>query len=102
MIRKTFSAYDKGRTWLFVMTAAGLGYMILNVSPVSTMAVAVFVILTVLFITTLFAFFLRLYDSLLIGVTAGLLLLLNAYFGLNFLNTVLLISFVLGLRFLVQ
>jgi hypothetical protein len=102
MITKTFSAYRNSRGWLFVFLAAALGFIIYSVPPLSSGVIIAFVLLLSLFITTFFSFFLRLRDSLFIGVTVGLLLALNAYFGLNPLNNVLLISFVLGLRFLVQ
>lgn len=102
MIRRTSSVYKRNRGWLFVVLAATLVFMAYAVPPDSFLMVVAFILLATAFITTLFSFFLRLRDSLLIAVTAGLILALNAYFGVNILNTVLLISFVLGLRFLVQ
>jgi hypothetical protein len=83
-------------------TVAALVLLLTAVPPHEPGAIPVFILAGTLCMVYLSSYFIRLRDSVLVGITVLFFLILNAYFGPNVLNTILLISFVLGIRFLIQ
>jgi heme/copper-type cytochrome/quinol oxidase subunit 4 len=102
MLRSRVFFGKKIRFWVLLTTVAALILLLTAVPPYQTGAVPVFILAVTLCTVYLSSYFMRLRDSVLVGITVLFFLILNAYFGPNILNTILLISFVLGIRFLIQ
>jgi len=81
------------------LTLLGLVFF---VPPDDGYIVSLFIFVFICILFMLSSFFLSRIDSFLIALLAFLACVINYSVGFNILNTVLLLSFVLGIRFLIQ
>ncbi len=81
---------------------AGLSGIILFVPPVNIMIISVMIGLAAGFCFSVSRFFLSRIHSLLIALTMGILLIVSYLTGFNFLNTILLLSFIIGVGILLK
>lgn len=102
MRKRAVAAFKKTRIYTTAASGAAAVFMVFFVPPLSYFTILLFASLLSFFGFTLASFFLAKRDAVLAGLFLFFLLALDALLGFNLLNAILLLSFVLGVRFLIQ
>ncbi|OGK62315.1 hypothetical protein A2334_02160 [Candidatus Roizmanbacteria bacterium RIFOXYB2_FULL_38_10] len=102
MQKKVASTLKKTRLLLLTILGCFICYSLLFLEPNGFPIIFAFSICVSLFVFFLTTYFVKKKDSILLSIFLFILLFINASIGFNWLNTLLLLSFVLGIRFLIQ
>lgn len=102
MRKKAIHTYDKSRNALLAVTSFAAFFTAIRIPPSGTGNVILGILAFTSCLTVASTYVLRKRDAGLLGIFVFLFLSLNAFLGFDLLNSILLLSFVLGIKFLIQ
>ncbi len=102
MRKKAIRTYDKSRNALLAATGVAAFFVALRVPPSTAATVLLGILAYTGFLAVASTYVIRKKDAALFALFIFLFLSLNAFLGFDVLNSILLLSFVLGIKFLIQ
>ncbi|MFA5136394.1 MAG: hypothetical protein WC489_03285 [Patescibacteria group bacterium] len=102
MKKTTKHIYVKSRVLMIVPLAVILLWMLISVPPNSWEIISIFAIVTSSLAFIVSSFFFSDTSSILIGIFFFLFFIISGLVGFDIVNTLLLLCFIIGVKFLVQ